>query len=138
LNTYTFHINFYYLAFLGTIFTAFIFAWQLWFAKSINRAANRFLGLTLFMMVLWMIRLLGIDIRLGTYFPHWSTLPLQFSLALGPFIYFYVLKITRPEYKFRGRALLHFSPLLLEFGAQTLGFRGSIKTSAATYDTLTF
>ena len=37
---------------------------------------------------------LGIDLRLTTYFPRWSWLPLQFSLALGPLTYFYVLKLT--------------------------------------------
>ena len=81
---------------------------------------------------------LGIDIRLGNYFPHWSWLPLQFSLALGPFIYFYVLKITRPEYKFRPKDLLHFSPLLLQQGILVLEIRESMETGAATYDTPVF
>jgi len=55
-------------------------------------------------MVLWMVRISAIDIRL----------PLQFSLALGPLIFFYVLKLTRPEYKFCLKDLLHFIPALLE------------------------
>ena len=78
------------------------------------------------------------DIRLAALFPHWTWLPLQFSLAIGPLIYFYVLKITRPEYKFHRQDLLHFSPLLLEFGALVLEVKESIKTGAATYDTLAF
>jgi len=57
---------------------------------------------------LWIAWVLGIDIRLGTYFPRWSWLPLQFSLVLGLLVFFYVLKITRPQYKFRWRDLLHF------------------------------
>ena len=100
MNTYNFHINLYDVAFLGTIFIGLTFIWLLWFTKRVNRAANRFLALALLVIVLWMFRVLAIDIRLGAYFPHWSWLPLQFSLALGPLIYFYVLKITRPEYKF--------------------------------------
>ena len=111
---------------------------QLWFAKSVNRAANRFLALALLAMVLWMARLLGADIRIGSYFPHWSRLPLQFSLAPGPLIYFYVLKMTRPGYKLQGRDLLHFSPLLPELCIQALEVRDSIKTGAAAYNTLTF
>jgi putative ABC transport system permease protein len=59
-------------------------------------------------------------------------------LALGPLIFFYVLKITRPEYKFRLKDLLHFSPLLLEFGALVWEIKQSIGTGAATYHTLTF
>ena len=138
MNTYTFHINLYDLVFLGTIFIGLNFALQLWFTKKINRAANRFLALALLTIVLQMAWVLGDDIRLGTYFSHWSWLPLQFSLALGPLIFFYVLKITLPEYKFRYKDLLHFSPLLLEFGAEALAIRDSIKTGAATYDTPAF
>ncbi len=122
-HAYTFHITLYDLAFLGTIFIGLTFTLLLWFTKKVNRAANRFLALALVTIVLWMAWVLGIDIRLATYFPHWSWLPLQFSLALGPLIYFYVLKITRPEYKFRWKDLLHFSPLLLELGVLVLELR---------------
>ncbi|GAA3974973.1 ABC transporter permease [Mucilaginibacter dorajii] len=138
MNHYTFHINLYDLTFLGAIFTGLTFTLQLWFAKRINRTANRFLGLALLTVVLWMTWVLGMDIGLGTYFPRWSWMPLQFSLALGPLIYFYVLKITRPEYKFRFKDLLHFSPLLMELGTQVWSVSDSIKNRAATYDTLSY
>ena len=74
----------------------------------INRqplTANRFLALALITIVLWIVRLLGIDPALSG--------PLQCSLAFGPLIYFYSLKITRPEFEFRPKDLLHFTPLLL-------------------------
>ncbi|HJP62005.1 MAG TPA: ABC transporter permease, partial [Mucilaginibacter sp.] len=138
MNPYTFHINLYDLAFLVTIPVGLTFALLLWFTQKANRGANRLLSLVLVTMMLYMARVLAIDIRLGAYFPHWSWLPLQFSLALGPLVYFYVLKITRPEYKFRRRDLLHFSPLLLELGVQGFEIGKGIKTGAATYDTLTF
>ena len=138
MNTYTFHITPYDLVFLGTIFIGLTFALQLWFTKRINRAANRFLGVALVIIVLRMIWVLGIDLRLTAYFPRWSWLPMQFSLVIGPLIYFYVLKITRPEYKFRWKDLLHFGPLLLELGALALEIKESIRTGAATYDTLIF
>ncbi len=98
---YTFHINLYDLIFLGAIFIGLAFALLLIFTKRVNQTANRFLGLALGAIVLWMVWMLGIEGRLDTYFPHWSWLPLQFSLALGPLLYFYVLKTTRPEYKLR-------------------------------------
>jgi putative ABC transport system permease protein len=138
LNTYTFHITLYDLAFLGIIFTGLTTAVFLWFTQKTNRAANRFLALALVTIVFWIARVLAIDAGLSTYFPNWSRLPLQFSLAPGPLIFFYVLKLTRPGYKFRWRDLLHFSPLLLELGAQVLEGRDSIKTGAATYYTQTF
>ncbi len=137
MNTYTFHITPYDLALLGTIFIGLNFALLLWF-KRINRAANRFLALALLTIVLWMARVLGIDIGLGAYFSHWSWLPLQFSLALGPLIFFYVLKTTRPEYKFRSDDFLHFWLLMLELGAFAMQVRESIKTGAATYNTPAF
>ena len=138
LNTYTLHINAFDLAFLGTIFIGLTFSLLLWFTKKANQGANRFLALALVTIVLWTTRLLGTDIGLSTYLTNWDRLPLQFSLALGPLIFFYVLKITRPEYNFRRKDLLHFSPLLLELGAQALEVSDSIKTGAATYETATF
>jgi len=104
LNPYTFHINLYDLAFLGTIFIGLTFALLLGFTKRINRSANRFLALALTVMVLWMVRILAIDI--------W--LLLQLSLALGPLIFFYVLKLTQPDYKFSRKDLLQFIPVVLE------------------------
>ncbi|MDB5090109.1 MAG: yknZ 3 [Mucilaginibacter sp.] len=138
MNSYTFHITPYDLAFVGAIFIGLTFASLLWFTKRINRAANRFLCLALVTIVLWMVWILGIDIRLGVYFPRWSWLPLQFSLTLGPLIYFYVLKITRPEPKLRWKELLHFSPLLLQQGVLVLEIRESTRTGAVTYETVTF
>jgi putative ABC transport system permease protein len=138
LNAYTFHITLYDLLFLGAIFIGLTFTVQLWFAKRINRTTNRLLGLVLGIVVLRIACVLGIDIRLGVYFPRWSWLPLEFSLALGPLIFFYVLKITLPGYKLRPKDLLHFSPLLLELGAHIWEVMDSIKTSTATYQTPIF
>ncbi|MCQ6961019.1 ABC transporter permease [Mucilaginibacter aquariorum] len=104
MNNYTSHINLYDLVILGTVFTGLNFALLLAFTKRTNKAANRFLALALAVMALWMVRISVIDIRL----------PLQFSLALGPLIYIYVLKLTRPQYKFSRKDLLHFIPVLLE------------------------
>ena len=138
LNTYTFHISLYDLLFVITICTGLNFALLLGFTKHANRTANRFLSLALVVTTLWMIRLLGIDIRLDAYLPGWSRLPLQFSLALGPFIYLYVRKLTRPEYKLGWKQLLHLIPVLLEQGVMLWAIKESIKTGAATYHTPVF
>ncbi len=135
MNTHTSHIALDDLALLGTIFIGLTLTLQLWFTKRINLTANRLMALALATIILRMIWVLGIDIRVGTWF---SWLPLQFSFALGPLIYFYVLKITRPEFKFQWKDLLHFSPLLLEQCVLVLQVRESIKTGVPTYDTLIF
>ncbi len=138
MNPYTLHITLSDLAFLGAIFTGFNFALLLAFVKSSSRGANRLLALALLTMILWMMRVLAMDIRLQTYLPGWDRCPMQFLLALGPLIYFYVLKITRPEYKITRKDLLHFSPLLFEQGALVLEISESTRTGAATYDTTAF
>ncbi len=138
MNAYTFHITPYDLAFLGVIFTGLTFTVQLWFAKRININANRLLALAMATIVLQMVWIVGIDIHLATYFPHWSWLPLHFSLALGPLIYFYVLRIIRPAYKFRFKDMLHLSPLLLQQGVFVLEIKECMKTGAAIDDTLIF
>ena len=134
MTPYIYHIALYDLAFLGAIFIGLTFILLLWFTKKAVRSANRFLARALAVAVLWIARLLAASVGLSAYVGWWSRLPLQFSLALGPLIFFYVLKITRPEYQFRRRDLLHFSPLLLELSAYGLETLESIKTGVATYD----
>lgn len=110
----------------------------LWFFKGLTRNANRFLSLALINVVLQLLWVLCIDIRLENYIPHWNRLPMQFSLALGPLIFFYVRKIARPDCKFSHKDLVHFIPLLLELGAHALEVKESLRTGAETYHTQTF
>ena len=80
---------------LGTIFIGLTFAALLFFTKSINRSAKQFLSGALVVVFLCVGRILAIDFQSGNYHHHRGRLPLQFSMALGPLIYFYVLKLTR-------------------------------------------
>ncbi|WP_413670737.1 ABC transporter permease [Mucilaginibacter sp. Mucisp86] len=138
MNPYTFHINLYDLIFLGAIFIGLTFILLLWFTPKITRAANKFLALAIAVIVLWIARILGTDVGLETYIQYWSLLPLQFSMALGPLIFFYVLKITQPDYKFSFKDLLHFSPLLPELGAHVWEVRDSVRTGTVIYRTHAF
>lgn len=126
LKPYTFYITLYDAALFGTIFIGLTFAALLWFARKTNQQANRFLAGALVVAVLWVTRILATDIGLADYFPVWERLPLQYSLALGPLIYFYVLKVTRPDYRFPLSAVWHFSPLLIGVVAQLLGIGGRV------------
>lgn len=129
---YPFYVTIYDMAFLGVLFTGLNFILLLWFTKKANQSANRFLALALAVVILWIARLLGIDLRIANYVPFWRWFPLQFSLSLGPLLFFYVLKTTRPAFNFRTKDLLHFVPVLPELGAQivwmyegkTTGFMG--------------
>ena len=138
MKPYTFHISLYDAAFFGMLFIGLTFVLLLWFGKKVNQPENRFLALALGIAVLWMARLLAIDIQLESYLPHWSRLPMQFSLGFGPLIYFYVIQITQPDYKFTRWDLIHFSPLLLELGIHVIATFESIKTGIPTYHTPIF
>ena len=120
------------------LFIGFTFILLLWFTQKANQSANRVLAIALAVAILWITRIVAIDIRLADYAPFWSRLPMQFSLTLGPLIYFYVLKITRPEYKFQRNDLLHFSPLLFQLAVQAIEVVESIQTGSATYNTFAF
>jgi len=120
---------------MGTIFIVLNFALLLWFNKKINQAGNRFLALALFTIVLWLMQVLGIDIGLTAYLPHWSWLPLQFTSALGPLVFFYVINTTRPAHQFRIKHLLHFSPLLLQLAAHVIAVAESIKSNIIVFNT---
>ena len=126
MNPDTLHIGLYNLAFLGAIFIGLTFAALLGLTKSINRPAKRYLGLALGVTVLWMVRISGIDTGIGTYHLKGSWLPAQFSLALGPLIFFYVLKLTQPQRKFSWKDLLHFIPLLFQLGIQFLPVKSQL------------
>lgn len=130
MNTHNSHTDLINLALLGTIFIGCSFALQLWFTKKTNRPANRFLALALATVAFWMIWLLGVHNGLTDYSSHRNRLPLEYLLALGPFIYFYVLKTISPEGKFRLKSLLHFSPLLLQLSLIAVE---SMNTGTATH-----
>src|ERR1700744_2271150 len=92
------------------LFTGFTLTILLWFAPKATRSANRFLAMALAVAVLWIAEFLAADIGLANYVPGWSRL----SLAFGPLIYFYVLKITQPENELSWKYALHFTPALAE------------------------
>jgi len=90
----------------GMLFVGLTFALQLWFVKSTNRPAKRFLAVALAVLAFWIAGILSADIEPGRQLP-------QFSLTFGPLIYFYVRKAIWPARKFHRKDLLHFCPVIL-------------------------
>ncbi|WP_413670741.1 ABC transporter permease [Mucilaginibacter sp. Mucisp86] len=135
---YQLHINALHVLFLGAIFIGLVFSLYWWFSPRNGREANRFLSLILATMTLWLVKTICIDTQLGKYFPQWSWVPLQFLLAIGPLVFFYVRGITQPGKKFKVKELWHFSPLLLEQGIHLLTVIQSRFTGVATYSTVAY
>jgi putative ABC transport system permease protein len=138
LRSYFFYIGIYDLAFLGLIFTGLSFALQSACAKKDDKAAHRFLSLAIVTVVLGLARAFCRDVNLDPYFLHWIWLPLNASLATGPLIYFYVVKLTRPRCPLRIKDLMHFGPVFLEAGALMLQINESRKTGKTTFETPIF
>jgi putative ABC transport system permease protein len=111
------------------LFIAFTFAFLLWFVKKVNSGANRFLAIITIIAALWIARIVAIDSNLSYYISLWRWLPLQYSLALGPLIYFYVRKVIYPEKKIKRWDLLHFIPLLLEISFYLLQTLETVKAN---------
>lgn len=65
-----------------------------------------------------MISVLVTDTGIAKFSQILSHLPLRFSMAFGPLIYFYVRRITQPNNAFDPKDLRHFIPLLPELGIQ--------------------
>jgi putative ABC transport system permease protein len=134
LEPYTLHITLYDAALFGMLFVSAAFILLLWFSGRANRTANRFLASALAIAMLGLGRVLAINLGLVGYL----CVPLQFTLAFGPLIYFYVLITIRPGYQFRRKDLLHFSPLLLELSVQGSGITRSLKTATLALNVLAF
>lgn len=99
---------------LGSVFIGVTFGCLLIFAKRTNQSANRFLGYATLIIVTWNIWMLNIGFNIYFYFPILYLIPLTFSLALGPCIYFYTKKISDAAYLITKKKLLHFAPVLIE------------------------
>ncbi|MDP9080458.1 MAG: ABC transporter permease [Bacteroidota bacterium] len=127
MKTYTFNINLYDIAFFGTLFIAFTFAFLLWFARRSNQTANRFLAITIAMAIIWIGQTVATDVKLFQYNSIWDLLPWHYSLAIGPLLYFYVQQVINTEYKFRRQDSLHFVPLLLELSFYFLQTQEAVK-----------
>ncbi len=100
--------------FLGIIISCSLFsAGLLWFSTQ-NRQSNRFLALLIFAITLWLIdhfmRIANIyGQNANLYF-----LPIFYSFAFGPLIYFYVKSLINQSFTFQKANLLHFIPVALQ------------------------
>nr|WP_321236219.1 AraC family transcriptional regulator [uncultured Psychroserpens sp.] len=99
---------------IGSIFIGLLFGLLLLLSNRINKKANQFLGIATLIIVCWNVWMLNMDLGIYLQYPKSQFFPLTFSLALGPSIYFYVLKITKPDHKLSLKDKLHFVPVVLD------------------------
>ncbi|MGY3211879.1 helix-turn-helix domain-containing protein [Mucilaginibacter sp. HD30] len=85
----------------------------LFFARD-NRRSNRILALLIFLLVLWLCDDL---MRIGRIYrqqPNLYFLPIFYSFAFAPLIWFYVQSLTQEIFRFRWLHLLHFLPVMCQ------------------------
>lgn len=101
---------------LGIIISSSFFATGLLGFSPQNKQSNRFLALLIFTIALWLIdhflRIAGIyGQNANLYF-----LPIFYSFAFGPLIYFYVKSLVNQLFTFQKKDFLHFIPVLFQTG----------------------
>lgn len=107
-------LNIFNLIIMASVFIGLTFSLLLIFSKRINKTANQFLGLASFVIVLWNVWVLSHDLDFFRYAPKFYLIPLNFSLALGPLIYFYTKSISNFGFDFAKRDWLHIIPVAFE------------------------
>ena len=100
----------------GALISQGIFAAILLFFQRKNPLANRYLAFLLLTFSLWLI---DSFFRVSTIYEqnaNYYYLPIYFSLAFGPLIYFYTKSLTEGGLPFKVGYLWHFIPVALQVG----------------------
>lgn len=79
-----------------------------------NKLANRLLGLLILAITGWLADAFMRVSDVYSQNPNLYFLPIYYSFAFGPLLYFYVQAITNASFKFRPKHLLHFIPVLIQ------------------------
>lgn len=100
---------------IGAIIAQGFFAGSLLFFFNNNRRANRFLAVLLGLFSLWLCDTFFRVAEIYQQNPNFYFLPIYFSFAFGPLIYFYTRSLTEKEFRFKSKYLLHFVPAFFQF-----------------------
>ncbi len=100
----------------GAIIAQGFFAAGILFLSRVNRAANRFLGTLLLCFSLWLLDSFYREGGIYAQNPNYYFLPIFYSWAFGPFVYFYTLSLSNSRFTWKWSYLLHFFPAALQMG----------------------
>ncbi|RMG64843.1 MAG: AraC family transcriptional regulator [Bacteroidetes bacterium] len=99
---------------LGALMAQGVFATLLLSFRPANRTANRYLALLVFFLALWLGDAFFRVAEIYQQTPDFYFLPIYYSLAFGPLIYFYTRTLTEPDFGFGWRQVWHFLPAALQ------------------------
>jgi len=101
---------------LGAIIAQGIFASVLLFVQRYQALPNRLLSVLVLLFTLWMCDTFFRVSGIYRQNPNFYLLPIYYSLAFGPLIYFYTRSMTEQAFRFHRRDVLHFVPVILQTG----------------------
>ncbi|MEZ4917928.1 MAG: helix-turn-helix domain-containing protein [Saprospiraceae bacterium] len=99
---------------LGAVIAQGIFASLALLFQQHNRRANRLLSLLVLGFSLWLCDLFFRTAQVYQQDPNYYFLPIYFSLAFGPLVYFYTRALTENAFVFKRQHLLHFIPVFIQ------------------------
>jgi len=133
------YLNFWNIAIAISTIVGLTFGLLLLFAKRKNKAANKFMAIVVIIMSLWLTWVFVADMHILDYYSKLTWVPItSYLLILGPSLYFYVVKLITPEFKFKKANYLHFSPLILELTFHILQVFDSYHSGVPIHRTQTF
>ena len=100
--------------FLGTAITQGVFAFFLLNFQKNNLQANRYLSLLVLFFSLWLLDTFFRVAYIYQQDPNYYFLPIYFSLAFGPLIFFYTKAVTEKDFSFKKEYWWHFLPALIQ------------------------
>lgn len=93
--------------------------------KKANQKANRYLSVLIFIFILWLLDTFFRVANLYGQNANLYFLPIYYSFAFGPLIFFYTKALTHPDFQFKRTHLWHFLPALFQAGLYIfLSFKG--------------
>ncbi|MEL6140866.1 MAG: helix-turn-helix domain-containing protein [Bacteroidota bacterium] len=101
---------------LGAIIAQGIFAGSLLLFHQKNSYANRFLGWLILAFSLWLIDTFFRTTDVYRQAPTYYFLPIYYSFAFGPLLYFYTKTLTADKFVLNRSHLWHFIPVTLQGG----------------------
>ncbi len=135
---YELDLNLHNVVIIASVFIGLVFGLLLIFTKRINQKANRYLGGLALIIVFWNVWVLSLDLDIFRYFPKFYLIPVNFSLALGPLLYFYIKKMTRPTWSFATKDGVHFLPLVFELVVHVILCQEAVAKGVLATDTTAF
>ena len=99
-----------------SVVIAITFGFLLMFSRYKHKMADRYLAAVMFIVAFWNISLLIVELRIYQFVIGIIWVPLTYTLALGPCLYFYVRHMTRTGLTVEARVWPHFIPMVVQVG----------------------